>query len=314
MCSKGFRWKKTSLKNTDYYHEPVLAQAVLEVLDPRPSQVIIDCTVGLGGHAKQIAERIVPDGMLVGLDKDVEALDAARMKLEPFSMNVQLVHEDFRNLLAIKEHLGLTRIDGILLDLGLSSYQLSEPARGFSFMREGTLDMRFDRSQRLTALEVVNAFDERALEKCFREYGEERHASRIATMLIAERKKQPIETTTQLADIANRALGRFYRKRKIHPATKVFQALRMLVNDELAGLSQALYAAKDVVSSGGKVCVISFHSLEDRMVKHIFRTWCKEGLFTPLTKKPIRATFEEVKLNSRSRSAKLRAIEKMNLN
>ncbi|MBN1794682.1 MAG: 16S rRNA (cytosine(1402)-N(4))-methyltransferase RsmH [Candidatus Omnitrophica bacterium] len=302
------------MKNTDYYHKPVLAQAVLDILEPRPSQVIVDCTVGLGGHAEAIAERIGPDGMLVGLDKDVETLEQARMRLEPFAMNVRLVHEDFRNLALIKERLRLTTIDAILFDLGLSSHQLSRSERGFSFMREGTLDMRFDRSQGLTAQEVVNTFDERALEKCFREYSEERHASRIAAMLVTERKKHPIETTTQLADIAYRSLGRFYRKRRIHPATKVFQALRILVNDELTGLSLALEGARESISPGGKICIIAFHSLEDRMVKNAFRAWLSDGSFKSITKKPIRPAIHEIQENPRSRSAKLRAVEKIYCN
>ncbi len=284
-------------------HEPVMVEEVLRFLEPGPGKLIVDATVGTGGHAEAILER---GAELVGIDRDPYALEVARERLSRFGERCRLVQGNFRHLEEILREQGIDEVDGVLFDLGMSSFQLDDPERGFSFSVEGPLDMRMDPSQSLTAHEIVNRWPERKIAEILREYGEERYAKRIARAIVRSR---PIETTTQLARIVARCYPPGYHR--IHPATRTFQALRIAVNDELNALREGLMAAIRCLRPGGVVVVISFHSLEDRIVKHTFRQrWIADEVEI-LTKKPITPRPEEVKENPRARSAKLRAARKL---
>jgi 16S rRNA (cytosine1402-N4)-methyltransferase len=286
-------------------HIPVLFGEVLEWLQPRGGLgfTAIDCTVGAGGHAFGLLERSMPDGRLIGLDQDPQAIELARERLAPFATRVALKQANFRELGA----LGLEPVNAILFDLGLSSMQLDASGRGFSFRADEPLDMRFDPSnQAQTAAELVNSLDERELERVLREYGEEPRARRVARELI---RRRPIQTTTELTRAVTAALGP--QRGRIHPATRTFQGLRIAVNDELQALESGLEAAKDLVKPGGRVAVISFHSLEDRIVKWRFRQWADDARARVLTRKPIQPHAEEAHGNPRARSAKLRVVEKV---
>jgi len=263
----------------------------------------VDATVGTGGHAEAILER---GAELIGIDRDPLALEVARERLSRFGKRFLLIQDNFRHLVQILRDHGVQEVDGVLFDLGMSSFQLEDPKRGFSFLKEGPLDMRMDPSQDLTAYEIVNRWSERDIARILREYGEERYAGRIARAIV---KSRPIETTTQLARIVARCYPPGYHR--IHPATRTFQALRIAVNDELNALREGLLAAIKVLRPGGVVVAISFHSLEDRIVKRTFRQRWIAGEVEILTKKPLTPTAEEVEKNPRSRSAKLRAARKL---
>lgn len=291
-------------------HISVLAGEVLEWLIPRPSAIFVDGTLGLGGHAGLILERLGPDGRLVGFDKDAAALAEAKKALAAYGDTIMLIHDDFKNMAQRFAGLGIGRAHGVLLDLGVSSLQLDLPERGFSFQSEGPLDMRMDASQKLTAREVVNEWPRRDLEKIFFEYGEERFGRRIAERIERERAIRPIETTRQLALAVSAAVPASYRHGRVHPATRTFQALRIAVNGELESLRVFLDTAFEALEEGGRLAIISFHSLEDRMVKTAFRQWQKEGRGRALTKKPVTASDGEIASNPRSRSAKLRVFER----
>jgi len=284
------------------WHEPVMVQEVLRFLDPRPGKLVVDATVGTGGHAEAILER---GAELIGIDRDPLALEVARERLSRFGKRFLLIQDNFRHLVQILRDHGVQEVDGVLFDLGMSSFQLEDPKRGFSFLKEGPLDMRMDPSQDLTAYEIVNRWSERDIARILREYGEERYARRIARTIV---KSRPIETTTQLARIVARCYPPGYHR--IHPATRTFQALRIAVNDELNALREGLLAAIKVLRPGGVVVAISFHSLEDRIVKRTFRQRWIAGEVEILTKKPLTPTAEEVEKNPRSRSAKFRAARK----
>ncbi|MGY4707848.1 16S rRNA (cytosine(1402)-N(4))-methyltransferase RsmH [Candidatus Bipolaricaulota sp. J31] len=281
------------------WHEPVMVTEVLRFLAPGPGKVIVDATVGTGGHAEAILER---GAELIGIDRDPRALELARERLSRFGDRCRLVQGNFRHLKEILAELAAGPVDGVLFDLGMSSAQLEDEERGFSFAREGPLDMRMDPSQPLTAHEIVNRWPEREIARILREYGEERYARRIARAIVRAR---PIETTTELAEIVIRCYppGRH----RIHPATRTFQALRIAVNDELSALREGLLAAIRALLPGGTVVAISFHSLEDRIVKHTFRQRWIAGEVEILTKKPLVPSPEEIRRNPRARSAKLRA-------
>lgn len=279
-----------------------MVKEVLRFLKPGPGKTLVDATVGTGGHA----EAILTEGAdLIGIDRDPFALEVARKRLSRFGGRCHLVQGDFRHLEEILRKHGLKGVDGVLFDLGMSSFQLNDPARGFSFLKDGPLDMRMDPSQPLTAYEIVNRWPERRIAEILREYGEERYAKRIAKAIV---KSRPIETTTQLARIATRCYPPGYHR--IHPATRTFQALRIAVNDELNALREGLRAAVSLLRPGGVVVVISFHSLEDRIVKHTLRQRWIAGEVEILTKKPVTPSREEVERNPRARSAKLRAAYK----
>lgn len=290
-------------------HQPVMVTEVLELLAVRPDGIYVDGTVGGGGHAAQIASRLQA-GLLIGLDCDPHALELARAHLQEFADRVKLVHANFAQLDRVLDELGIPSVDGILLDLGVSLTQLDTPERGLSFRFAGPLDMRLDPTQELTAADLVNSLDERELLKIFREYGEERWAARIAKNIVRERRAAPIETTSELVKIIERSIPAAVRyKSRIHPATRVFQALRIAVNNELENLQKALTVGLERLAPGGRFVVISFHSLEDRIVKRFFREKFKMGQAEQVWG-PMRPSPEECAQNPRARSAKLRALLK----
>lgn len=294
-------------------HIPVMVREVVEHLPGGPGRVFLDCTIGAGGHAEAILKASGPDGRLIGLDWDEMALKVARECLRDFGPRVVLLHEDFRNMRAVLEAQGIHQVDGILFDLGVSSLQLSDPERGFSFQHEGPLDMRMDRRLGPTAADRVNRLPEKILTDILYRYGEERWARRIARAIVRERVRTPIRTTQHLAQIVVRAVPASFRSRPLHPATRTFQALRILVNQELSGLADTLRTAVERLRPGGRLCVIAFHSLEDRIVKQTFRELGK-GAGAPIrliTRKPLRPASEEIARNPRSRSARLRIAEKV---
>ena len=292
-------------------HEPVLLGEVLEYLKPEPGEVIVDATVGGGGHSQKILERVHPGGRLIGIDLDEANLERTRMALSHFPGAFILVQGNFANLPILLKGLGVEGIDGILFDLGLSSFQLDDADQGFSFLREGPLDMRLDRRQSLRAFDVVNRFSVSELDRLLDEFGEERWHRRIAQRIAEARKRAPITTTTQLAELVTRAIPLSNRLRqRIHPATRTFQAIRIAVNQELDNLSKGLEAALQFLNPGARIVVLSFHSLEDRIVKNTFRTHAHSRELLLVTKKPILPSLEERRRNPRSRSAKLRAAER----
>ncbi|MEN3009138.1 16S rRNA (cytosine(1402)-N(4))-methyltransferase RsmH [Pseudothermotoga sp.] len=286
-------------------HVPVLVEEVLEYLG-NTEGVFLDCTVGLGGHAEAILNNC-DRSFVVGLDVDEDALSIARERLARFinEGRLKLFKSSYVEARKILNQLGINKIDAILMDLGVSSMQLEKAERGFSFNRDGPLDMRMDKEQTLTAYEVVNSWDEEALSRIIFEYGEEkRYSRRIAKYIVQNR---PIETTKQLVEVLAKAIPNKYR-RKRHFATKVFQAIRIAVNNELDNLKRFLSDVPDLLNTGGRIGVISFHSLEDRIVKEFFK---KESRLKQLTKKPITPKKSEIELNLRSRSAKLRVAERV---
>ena len=288
---------------SDAGHVPVLLAEVLELLAVRPGGLCVDGTVGLGGHAAAVLRATAPDGRLVGLDRDGETLAAAQARLAEFGSRVRLEQGDYRE---IPDRLAGERADAILLDLGVSSLQLDDPARGFSFQAEGALDMRMDRSGGTTAADLVNGMRESDLADLIHEYGEEPASRRIARAIAFARERKPIETTTELADIVRRAAPR-RRPGGLHPATRTFQALRIRVNRELDGLGEAITSIARCLAPGGRMAVIAFHSLEDREAKGAFRALAARG-YRLLTKKPVRPGEDEVRANPRARSARLRAV------
>jgi 16S rRNA (cytosine1402-N4)-methyltransferase len=289
-------------------HISVLATEVLAALDPCPGQIVVDCTVGAGGHARQLAERVLPGGRLIGLDRDAAMLSLARSRLE--GMPATLVHTGFGTLRQTLDGLGIGQVDAVLADLGVCSDQLEDAERGLSFNRPGPLDMRLDREgDAETAADLLARLGERDLADLFFHLGEERYSRRIARKVVEERERHPLETTEQLAEIIRRSTPPPPRKAQrrrpmIDPATRVFQALRIAVNDELIELDRLLAALPGVLRKGGVAAVISFHSLEDRRVKLAFRD---RAVWQALTRKPVQTSDEEVLRNPRARSARLRA-------
>jgi 16S rRNA (cytosine1402-N4)-methyltransferase len=310
----------------EFTHVPVLLAEAVEYLNCRDGAIVVDCTLGGGGHAEAILNRITPTGFLLGIDRDEAAIDAAKVKLEAFSQHIKLVRDDFRRLKDILSTLKMPSVDGILFDLGVSSFQLEEPERGFSYKIPAVLDMRMDRRQEMTAAYIVNSYAEDRLAAVLRKYGEEPWAKRIARFIVEARKRKTIESTEELVRIIKDAIPASARRRGGHPAKRTFQALRIEVNRELEGLDRAIFDAATCLKKGGRMVVISYHSLEDRVVKNCFRQLargciCPEDLqrcecselykVEVLTKKPVRPADEEVKINPRARSAKLRAAERL---
>lgn len=294
----------------EFHHDPVLLSEVLKFLDPQPGEIFVDATVGGGGHACALLERLQPGGFLLGLDRDAEALEAAARKLQSIGAAFKLVRASFSQLPAILAQENLPGVDGLLFDLGVSSYQLDNPERGFTYQLEGPLDMRMDREQKTTAADIINTRPEEELAKIFREYGEERWAGRIAKFIAQARKRSPITTTGELVEIIKAAIPARARRSGPHPAKRTFQALRIAINDELGELKRALAELETLLRPGGRVVVISFHSLEDRIVKETFKSLSSKFLEI-LTPKPVVPTPEEVARNPRARSAKLRAARRV---
>jgi len=288
-------------------HEPVMVAEVLTELDPSRGGVFVDCTVGLGGHARALLEGGA--SRLIGFDRDPAAIEAARSALSGFGDRVVLVHADYRRFDAVLDERGETQVDGVLADLGVSSMQLDAPERGFSFRTDAALDMRMDTTAGPTAAEMLRDVDERTLADVIYEFGEERHSRRIARAIVAARDRAPIETTSQLADVVRRAIPRKGYMR-IDPATRTFQAIRIWVNRELDGLDAFVGDAARRLAPGGRMAVITFHSLEDRIVKHTLRALQQDGIGLRIrTKRPMVPGEAEIERNPRARSAKLRAAE-----
>lgn len=312
---------KEAPEKKELTHEPVLLQEVLENMDLKKKRIVVDCTVGLGGHAKEIVENLPKNGKLICFDLDPDQIRAAKKKLRKYKDRTVFINASFSDLAEQIRKLKLRGIDGILFDLGIASTHVDDPERGFSFLNEGPLDMRFNRKSELTAAEIVNTYTEKELIRIFQEYGEERFARKIAREILSRRKKRKFKTTKELANSIQKLIN---RKSRIHPATRVFQALRIEVNKELDALPAAFEQALELLRPKGRIVVISYHSLEDRIVKHFFkehalsyvnlpeedRTKMLKPELTIITKKPISPTEEEIMQNPRSRSAKLRVAEK----
>ena len=288
-------------------HQPVMVAEVLEHLEPSRGGVFVDCTVGLGGHARALIEGGA--ARLIGLDRDPAAVEAARRALGEFGDRVEVVHADYRRLNAVLDERGVRNVDGVLVDLGVSSMQLDEPGRGFSFRQDDPLDMRMDTTAGPTAADALRDVDEQTLADVIYKFGEERHSRRIARAIVAARAQAPIETTGRLADIVRRAIPRKGYSR-IDPATRTFQAIRIWVNGELEGLDTFLADVARRLAANGRMAVITFHSLEDRIAKHTLRALQNEDFGLRIrTKRPVVPGEAEIERNPRARSAKLRAAE-----
>jgi 16S rRNA (cytosine1402-N4)-methyltransferase len=291
------------------WHEPVMAAEVAHWLAPRPGQTLVDVTVGTGGHSLALVPRLLPDGRLIAVDRDAEALASARRRLAEFAGQVDWVHGNFRDLAALLRARRVTQVDGILADLGMSSLQLGDAARGFSFAHDAPLDMRMDVRQSTTAADLLNTLPVEELARILLTFGEERFAARIARGILEARRRRPIRTTKELARLAVLAQPARARHGRLHAATRTFQALRIAVNDELGALQALLAEAPKLLRPGGRLAVVSYHSLEDRLVKRAFVEGSRKGTWDPLTPKPIRPSAQECQRNPRARSARLRVAQ-----
>ena len=311
----------------EFHHIPVLLEPTMESLALKSDGIYVDGTLGGGGHSENILQRTAPNGRLIGIDQDDEALAAAGARLEKYGSRFIKVKSNFCQMKDVLADLGIGQVDGILLDIGVSSHQLDDGSRGFSYMVDAPLDMRMDQnSGSMTAADLLAELSEEEIADIIYKYGEERYSRRIARQIVNARAKEPIKTTFQLVDLIRRAMPHTKNKEKQHPAKRTFQALRIAVNDELGVLQAALDDALDLLKPGGRLSVITFHSLEDRIVKEQFKTWAKGCTCPPdfpicvcgkkptvkiITRKPIVADDEELEVNPRSRSAKLRCVEKL---
>jgi 16S rRNA (cytosine1402-N4)-methyltransferase len=310
----------------DFHHVPVLLQQTLEALAIRPDGIYVDCTLGGAGHASEIAARLGPQGRLIGLDQDETALGAAGERLRPFGDRVQLVKTNFAEIAAVIEGLGVGPVSGVLMDIGVSSHQLDEAERGFSFHQDAPLDMRMDRDNPISAATVVNEWSETEISGIIWKYGEEKWSKRVAQFIVKARATAPLTTTTDLVEVIKAAIPAGARREGGHPARRTFQAIRIAVNDELGVLERGLEGAVSVLAPGGRLAVITFHSLEDRIVKQQFNRWVnpcicppglpvcacgKKPLVEHISRKPVTATEAELEQNPRSRSAKLRTVAKL---
>ena len=311
---------------TGFHHVPIMVSEVLALLEPARGGIFVDGTLGGGGHAEAVLSAMPETGRLFGIDRDDEALKAAGARLSRFGDRFTAIKGNFFDMKSLLKDRGVEKVDGILLDLGVSSHQLDAAERGFSYKAEAPLDMRMDRSAPLTARTVVNTWSEAELKRIFYEYGEEKFSAKIAARIVERRREQPIETTTELAELIKGAIPAKFRNEPQHPARRCFQAIRIAVNGELDGLHDAIQAAHDLLNPGGRLAILTFHSLEDRIVKNAFRTFenpctcpksapvciCgKKPTAKVLTRHPLVASEQEQKENSRATSAKLRAIVRM---
>lgn len=307
-------------------HATVMLTETIEQLAVKPGGIYVDATLGGGGHSEAICQQLDKSGRLIGIDQDDYALGRAVDRLKPYPCQKRFVKNNFVNLSQVLDELGVSAIDGIVYDLGTSSFHFDDPERGFSYQHEGPLDMRMDQTKELTASVVVNQYDEAALLKILYEYGEERHAKRIVSALMAARAKKPLATTTELAELIKDAYPAAERRKAKHPARKTFQAVRLEVNGELRILEKALDSGIAALKPGGRMAVITFHSLEDRMTKNLFKIHADPCICPPdfpvcacgrvadirrITRKPMLPSAEEITNNNRARSAKLRVIEKL---
>jgi len=307
------------------YHVPVLQEESISLLNIKKDGIYIDCTLGGGGHFLEMLKRLGDTGFLIGIDQDKRMIDTLNEKLKS-RKNIALIHDNFRNIKKITRELGFEKVDGILYDLGVSSFQLDEKERGFSYMQNAVLDMRMNEEQTIKAKDLVNTLSEEELGDIIFKYGEERWARRIAKFIVMNRKEKKVETTEQMVEIIKNAIPARARRRGPHPAKRTFQALRIAVNDELNSLKESLYDGIEILAVGGRCCVISFHSLEDRIAKRTFDYLAKDCECPPefpqcmcdkkselkiITRKPIIPTKRETNENPRSRSAKLRVVQKV---
>lgn len=310
----------------EFSHTPVLLHEAISNLNIKPDGIYIDGTIGGGGHAYQIVRCLSPRGLLIGIDRDVSALEASGKKLKEFEKSFVLINDNFSNIKVIAKGRGFNSVDGILLDLGVSSHQLDEEERGFSYMQNARLDMRMDRNNAVTAETIVNEWPENDIAKIIKEYGEERWAKRIASFIDKERINRRIETTFDLVEIIKAAIPASARREGPHPAKRTFQAIRIAVNNELSILEETIKDGVELLKPGGRICIITFHSLEDRLVKFAFKKLEKPCICPPnipkcvcgkvplikiITRKPVIASGEELEKNPRSRSAKLRVAERL---
>lgn len=290
-------------------HIPVLLDEVLEVLDPKPGQILVDCTLGLGGHSAELLRALKGSGKLIAIDFDPRNIEIAREKLAAIGDNFEIINSNFAALPNLLRERGIEKIDGLLADLGVASPHLDDPDRGFSFKLAGPLDMRMDPSRSMTAAQLVNTMSQAEMAKAFWELGDEEDAEKIAALIVEERAESPIQTTDRLNEIICRARD-FTLKRaegaKLHPSTRTFQVLRMLVNREIPNLLRLLDVLPQIIQPGGTAAIISFHSGEDRLVKRAFKDALKAGLYEDVAHEPIVAGEMEIRRNGRSRSAKLR--------
>lgn len=310
----------------DFEHVPVLLEEIMETLNPKPGEIFVDCTLGGGGHSKEIIKKLMPGGILIGIDQDSNALKAAQENLKDFNNNIIYVQSNYEDLNEIISNHSPQGVDGILFDIGVSSHQLDEKERGFSYMQDAPLDMRMDQKADFCAKDLINTFSEEELTKIIRDYGEERWAKRIAQFIVEARIEQEITTTGELVSIIKRAIPAGARKDGPHPAKRTFQAIRIAVNRELEVLENTLDTALKWLKKGGRVGVISFHSLEDRIVKEKFKYWAQKCICPPelpicncdkkalvkiITRKPLTANEAELEANPRARSAKFRVALKI---
>ncbi len=281
-------------------------------LRPREQRCYLDCTVGLGGTAEEILKASAPDGVLIGIDRDPQAIAHAQTRLQAYRSRISLYCENFQRVKSVMSLANRENADGILFDLGVSSAQLDQPERGLSFQQDGPLDMRMNPTHGQTAEDLINTLPETQLARIIHELGEERYSRRIARAIVRVRRQSPLRTTMDLSRVIKESVPRSYRSGRLHPATRTFQAFRMAVNDELGSLKTGLDEVIDVLAPGGRLCVISFHSLEDRVVKQAFRRLAHEApdQWTILTKKPVSPSLQERRANPRARSAKLRVLER----
>ncbi len=309
----------------EFHHISVLLNECIEGLNIKENGIYVDGTLGGAGHSAEIVKRLTT-GRLIGIDQDTNAIKAAEKRLEEYKDKVTLVHDNFSNIKAVFSQLGIEKADGFLLDIGVSSHQLDEAERGFSYMHDAPLDMRMNRDNSFSAYNVVNEYSEDELSEIIYKYGEERWSKRIAQFIVAERKQKPIETTFELVDIIKKAVPKGARKDGPHPAKRTFQAIRIEVNGELEILERTIDDMTELLNPGGRLCIITFHSLEDRMVKNAFRKQENPCICPPefpvcvcgkkkranvITRKPILPSDEELEFNHRSRSAKLRILERI---
>lgn len=307
----------------DYFHKSVLLNETIEYLNIKPDGIYIDGTLGGGGHSAEILKRL-KTGRLIAIDRDIDAIYASMQNLKEYT-NVDYVHDNFKNIKEILKRLNIDTVDGILLDLGVSSYQLDEKGRGFSYMQDAPLDMRMDKSSNFSAYDVINKYTEQELARVIKEYGEEKWASRISKFIVNARTKSEIKTTYQLVEIIKNAIPVSARREGPHPAKRTFQAIRIEVNEELKELDKAVIDMVDILKSGGRIAIITFHSLEDRIIKKVFKnlenpctcpprmpcTCGKKPIIKIITKKPVVVSSNELEDNPRARSAKLRVAEKL---
>lgn len=317
---------RKQVKRLDFQHVTVLLKETVEHLDIKPEGIYVDGTLGGAGHASKVCEKLDKNGMFIGIDQDTTALAVSKERLAKYPVKQMFVHNNFSKIKEILNDLDVARIDGMIMDLGVSSHQLDEVSRGFSYMQDAPLDMRMNPNKSFTAEDLVNEYDEEMLTKIIRDYGEEKWAKRIAGFIVEERKRKRIKRTGELVEIIKKAVPAAARREGPHPAKRTFQAIRIEVNQELEILENTVRDIAKILNKGGRICVITFHSLEDRIIKKIFKdlsTACKcppeypvcmcggKAELKVITKKPILPSQEEVALNPRSRSAKLRVAEKV---